>query len=165
MAKSEQLPRLIALLREHRWAALATISDQGEAAASMVAYAHDDRHAALYLHLSQLAAHSRNLQHHPDVSLVISEADNGEGDPQQLARVTLSGRVTSLHRDMAGYEEARECYLQQLPMAARQFDFADFRLFRFTIIKVRFVGGFAQAHSYDATELDKTWKAVSQPCG
>ena len=161
MAKSEQLPRLIALLREHRWAALATINDQGEAAASMIAYAPDNSHPALYLHLSQLAAHSRNIQLYPEASLVISEADNGEGDPQQLARVTLSGRVTSLQRDEAGYDKARECYLQHLPMASERFDFTDFRLFRFAINKARFVGGFAQAHSYTASELDKRWKALS----
>ena len=153
MAKSEQLPRLIALLREHRWAAMATIGDEGRAEASMVAYVLDEKLNAVYLHLSQLAAHSRNLQGHPDASLVISETDTGEGDPQQLARATLYGRASLLLQGEQGYEEARRCYLQRLPTAEPLFDFADFRLYRFAIHKARFVGGFAQAHSYTVDEL------------
>jgi len=153
VAKSEHLPRLIALLEEHRWAALATIGMRGKPEASMVAYAVDEKRDALYLHLSQLAAHSRNLLRNPDASLVISETDGGEGDPQELARVSLFGRVTCLERDEAGYAEARLRYLHRLPTAEPLFDFADFRLFRFTIYTARFVGGFAQAHSYDAADL------------
>ncbi len=160
MAKSEELPRLIALLREQRWAAMATIGDEGKAEASMVAYALDEQPDTLYLHLSQLAAHSRNLQQHPDASLVVSETDTLEGDPQQLARVTLYGRASVLQRDERGYEEAKRRYLQRLPTAEPLFDFADFRLFRFSIHKARFVGGFAQAHSYDAADLVK---ALSRP--
>lgn len=158
MAKTEQLPRLIALLNYQRWAALATNDKEGKPEASMVAYALDEQRAALYLHLSQLASHSRNLQHQPDASLVISEPDSGVGDPQQLARVTLSGRVTPLQRDEPTYEEARRCYLQRLPTAVQLFDFADFCLFRFTIARARFVGGFAQAHSYDPSDLEKVWR-------
>lgn len=121
----------------------------------MVAYAPDERRGAVYLHLSQLAAHSRNLQRHPDASLVISETDSGEGDPQQLARATLYGQASLLRPGEPGYEEARHCYLQRLPTAEPLFGFADFRLYRFAIRKARFVGGFAQAHSYSAEELDK----------
>lgn len=162
MAKSEQLPRLIALLQEHRWAALATLGGEDKAEASMVAYALDGHHPALYLHLSQLAAHSRNLQNHPEASLVISEADTGEGDPQQLARATLYGRVEQLQRDEAGYALGRQCYLQRLPTATPLFDFSDFRLFRFTIHKARFVGGFAQAYSYDSKALQDTWNETGE---
>ena len=153
MAKSEHLPRLIALLDEHRWAALATIGMRGKPEASMVAYAVDGDMTSLFLHLSQLAAHSRNLLRNPDASLVISETDGGDGDPQQLARVSLFGRVVCLERDEPGYAEARRRYLQRLPTAEPLFDFADFRLFRFAIYTARFVGGFAQAHSYDAADL------------
>jgi hypothetical protein len=153
VAKSEHLPRLIALLDERRWAALATIGMRGKPEASMVAYVVDEKLDALYLHLSQLAAHSRNLLRNPDASLVVSEADSGDGDPQQMARVSLFGRVSCLQRDEPGYEEARCRYLHRLPTAEPLFDFADFRLFRFAIYTARFVGGFAQAHSYDAADL------------
>ena len=73
MANRDQLPRLAARLRGHRWAALATTGADGRAEASMVAYALDEQHGDLYLHLSQLAAHSRNLLERPDASLVVSE--------------------------------------------------------------------------------------------
>lgn len=155
MAKSDQLPRVIGLLREHRWAALATTGDKGNAEASMVAYVLNEALDAVYLHLSQLAAHSRNLQQHPEASLVISETDTGDGDPQQLARVTLYGPVSLLQRNEALYEKAKRIYLQRMPTAESLFNFTDFNLYRLTIHKARFVGGFAQAYSYDAADLSK----------
>ncbi len=160
MEKSTQLTHLFTLIRDHRWAALATIGKEGQAEASMVAYAVDDQHAFLYFHLSQLAAHSRNLQRHPDASLVISEADTGRGDPQQLARVTLFGQAILLQQNEPEYEGARRHYLQCLPSAAPRFDFADFNLFRFAILTARFVGGFAQAYSYNTAELENRWKGA-----
>lgn len=139
---------------------MATLGVENKPEASMVAYALDDQQAVLYLHLSQLAAHSRNLLNVPDASLAISETDMGTGDPQQLARLTLFGRVIPLQQDLPGYEEAKRCYLQRLPTATPLFDFADFRLFRFVINKARYVGGFAQAHSYNATDLEKAWRTA-----
>ncbi len=123
----------------------------------MVAYALDEQYPALYLHLSHLAAHSRNLLDQPEASLVISEADSGTGDPQQLARATLYGQVTPFQRDDEDYSQARHTYLDRLPTAEPMFEFTDFRLFRFNIHKVRFVGGFAQAHSYKVIDLEKGW--------
>ena len=155
LSKSEQLPRLASLLRTQRWAALATLGLKNKPEASMVAYAVDENLDAVYLHLSQLAAHSRNLQQNPDASLVISETDTGEEDPQQLARVSLYGRVTPIPTDEPVYAKAKDCYLGRLPTAEPLFDFGDFHLLRFEIYTARFVGGFAQAYSYDAADLAK----------
>jgi len=153
VSKEEHLPRLQQLLREQRWAALATLGGEQQPEASMVAYVLNAARGEAYLHLSELASHTRNLLRHPQVSLVVSECDKQNGDPQQLARVSLMGRVSVFERDAEGYTEARQQYLQRLPDAEPLFGFSDFRLFRFHLETIRFVGGFAQAHSYRPEEL------------
>lgn len=145
MSRNEQQANLLALLKRQRWAALATLSSDNNPEASMVAYALSRNADEIYLHLSELATHSRNLMRHPRLSLVISETDTGDGDPQQLARATVYGQAEILPPGQTGYSAARACYLAHLPTAEQLFDFGDFHLFRLKIERLRFVGGFGQA--------------------
>ncbi|HKJ76630.1 MAG TPA: pyridoxamine 5'-phosphate oxidase family protein, partial [Gammaproteobacteria bacterium] len=64
-----------ALLRQQRWAALASLGRDGRPLASMVAYAAEPDLSAFYLHLSRLAAHTGNRLATPEASLAISEPD------------------------------------------------------------------------------------------
>ena len=153
MAKREHLEQIATMLKQHRWAALATVDGEGLPAASMVAYALDDERGCLYLHLSGLAAHTKELLKQPVAGIVISERDAGEDDPQQLARLSLRIRCEELARESAGYLSAKECYLKRLPDAEQLFGFADFKLFQARIEGARFVGGFGQAHSYRGEEI------------
>jgi putative heme iron utilization protein len=153
VAKSEYRQQIAVMLQQQRWAALATVDEAGLPAASMVAYATDTAQGCLYLHLSALAAHTRELLQQPAAALVISECDAGSGDPQQLARLSLRGVCEPIVRDATGYAEARQCYLRRLPDAERLFGFGDFMLLRFEITAARFVGGFGQAHSYRGEEI------------
>lgn len=155
MTKSTELENALALLRQQRWAALASVDAEGQPQASMVAYALAPERAELYLHLSRLAAHTANLLAKPACSVVISERDAGQGDPQQLARLSLFGQVAILERGSDEYIEGRHYYLQRLPDAEPLFDFPDFILFRMRVAQARFVGGFARAYSYSADELHR----------
>lgn len=145
--------RLQRLVRERRWAALATSDAAGNPMASMVGYVPGDSAAVIYLHLSRLAAHTGNLLATGKAALVIGEDDDGNGDPQELARVTLQGSTCVVPRDSEEYRHARARYLARLPAAARLFEFPDFILFRLDVETARFVGGFAQARSFSAAEL------------
>lgn len=147
----EALAQAGELLQRQRWAALATLDSEGLPEGSMVAYAIFDNR--LILHLSELASHSRNLQRQPLAALTISENDDGIGDPQQLARLSLRGRTTRLERSARDYNDICESYIARLPDAAPLFDFGDFNLYTFTPERGRFVGGFGQAHTLTATRL------------
>ncbi len=153
MAKSDHLEQIASMVRGQRWAALATVDEAGLPGASMVAYAVDTQLGCLYLHLSALAAHTKELLRQPAAALVISECDSGSGDPQQLARLTLRVQGEVIERSGIEYEGAKQCYLQRLPDAEQLFGFSDFRLFRLGVKGGRFVGGFGQAHSYRGEEL------------
>lgn len=155
MAKSDQLRSLARIVREHRWAALATVDQNCRPFASMVACIAEPRFRGFLLHLSRLAAHTVNLLANPQASLVFTEVDDGGGNPQELARVSVQGRVELIPRDGEDYPGAREWYLARLPDAEPLFDFPDFVLFRLRPDEARFVGGFAQARTFRPEELEQ----------
>jgi putative heme iron utilization protein len=140
------------LLRSQRWAALATLDD-GRPLASMVAYALDTDEAGLLLFVSQLAQHTRNMLASADVSLVVSEPDEGEGDPQRLQRVTLTGTVSVVERDSDGFDECAQRYVDRFPDALPRFELGDFVLVRVMPADVRYVGGFARTARLSWPEL------------
>ena len=141
-----------ALIRTHRWAALATL-DAGEPLASMVAYALESGGGALLLHVSQLAQHTRNLLAHPRGALAITEPDALEGDPQRLQRVTVTGTASVLLPADPAYVAAAQAYIGRFPDAQMRFELGDFLLFRFTPADARYVGGFARAARFSWQEI------------
>ncbi len=142
---------MAAVIRDHRWAALATEGGEGPEA-SWVAYVAEDGFTSFLLHLSQLAAHTRNLLQDPRACLAISERES-DRDPQTLARVTLQGRVAIIPKETEDYAVSSQRYRQRLPDSEQLFEFGDFMLFRLVPSKARFVGGFARAYTLDAEGL------------
>jgi len=149
----EQGRRVRQLLVEQRWAALATLGEDGGPAVSFVAYVPEPGFNGFLLHVSRLAAHTRNLLARPAVALAISETDAGERDPQLLARITINGSVSVIARETADYRAARELYVAKLPGSEQLFGFEDFVLARLSPLQARYVGGFAQAFRLSAGQL------------
>jgi putative heme iron utilization protein len=147
--------RLIAtVIRDHPWAALATQGSEG-AEASWVAYVAEADFSGFLLHLSRLAAHTRNLLENPRACLAVSERDQEDRDPQELARVMIQGSVAIIPPETTDYRISANRYQQRLPQAKRLFTFSDFLLLRLIPTSVRFVGGFARAYTLDAGQLQE----------
>lgn len=144
MLEAADQQRCRTLLQTVRWAALATIG-KGRPEASMVAFVFNQELDACYFHLSKLARHTRHLVDNSCVSLVLTETDDGQGDPQELARVSLQGEVSVIEPDDAEYQHARLLYLEHFPAAEMRFQFTDFGLFRFQPDELNYVGGFGRA--------------------
>ena len=143
---------LVELIRARRWAALATQGADGPEA-SWVAYIPEVDFSGFLLHLSALAAHTRNLLANPRAGLAISAPERGDEDPQTLARVTIQGEVAILAKDSEDYRSAARRYQERLPASVPRFGFGDFHLLRLTPLPVRFVGGFARAYTLDGSGL------------
>jgi putative heme iron utilization protein len=116
-------------------------------------YALDEDGTSLLVHASKLARHTRGLLPGAEFSALIHQSDAGQGDPAQLRRVTLHGRVVPLARDTPQYLEARRRYLARLPWSAPTFQLGDFGLFALRVETGRYVGGFAQAVDVRAEDL------------
>jgi putative heme iron utilization protein len=151
---SEELATIAILLRSQRIAALGTLRDASPFA-SMVAYAAEPDFGGFLLHLSRLAAHTKQLLAAPQSSLLICEPDDGRDDVQTLARITLVGAATPIAIQSAAYAAARSCYLARLPAAAQLFDFPDFVLFRFVPNQARYIGGFGRAFTLTLADLNR----------
>jgi|SRR6266496_4296798 hypothetical protein len=124
-------------------AALGTLH-QGAPFVSMVTYA-VARDGSFILHVSRLAAHTRDMLDNPEVSLLITESEAAGKMPQALARVTVQGRTEMLDRESEKHTDAREVYLSRFPDAAPLFEFSDFNIFVIEPVSARVIAGFGQA--------------------
>ena len=149
----DQRAQVCRLLLEQRWAALASLAEDGSPSLGFVAYAAEAGFSGFLLHVSRLAAHTRNLLARPAIALGISDTDSGGDDPQLLARITLQGSAVVIPRGTPDYDASRERYLAKLPQAERLFGFEDFVLVRLRPHQVRYVGGFARASHLTAEQL------------
>ncbi len=140
------------LIREERWAALGTLNG-GAPLASMVSYACEADLGAFLMLLSPLALHTRNLLDDPRASLAVSRPDGGEGDPQELARVTVSGSALALVPGTPEWEGAKAVYAARFPGAEVRMSLPDILVFRFVPEEVRYVGGFGRATRMTAAQL------------
>jgi heme iron utilization protein len=139
------------LIQNRMTAALGTLHEGGPFV-SMVPYA-VGRAGSFILHVSRLAAHTRDMMDHPDVSLLITEPEGSGKMPQALARVTVQGRAQGLERDSEKNTEAREIYLSRFPDAAPLFEFSDFKIFVIEPVSARVIAGFGQAVTITGEEL------------
>jgi len=133
------------LLRLIRTATLATLREDGAPFASLTAVATDCDGAPILL-MSRLAAHTRNLERDPRLSLLL--AQGGGGDPLAHPRLTLVGRA-----ERNGAPALRERYLRRNPKAALYADFPDFSFWRTELTSVHLNGGFARAADFGPGEL------------
>ena len=137
------------LVRSRSVAALGTLLD-GAPYVSMVPFVLAPDGRAMLIHVSQLAAHTRNMMQDRRVSVLLVESDDAGKLPQALARVTILGEAHPLAREDADYATAVAVYLKRFPDSAELFQFPDFHLFRIEVDSARFVGGFAQAVTLNA---------------
>jgi putative heme iron utilization protein len=132
---------LRATVRAGRKAVLATSLD-GHPYGSLVTIAFDHDLSPILL-LSQLADHTRNLAV-DDRASVLLDGTLGHANPQTGPRVTLMGRLA---KDDTPRLRAR--FLAVHPLAALYAGFGDFAIWRMTVERAHFVGGFARAQWFD----------------
>src|SRR4030067_1451171 len=134
---------LARLIRGQRIASLGTLR-QGAPFVSMVLYTVSPDFSEFYIHVSRLAHHTQDLLQDARVSLMITETDREEIDPQVLARVSLLGTVELIPAEVHEYQASRSAYLAKFPQAAQHFSLADFSLYRIRPQSARFVAGFCK---------------------
>jgi heme iron utilization protein len=141
-----ELDVLRGLLLGRSTAALATLHD-GRPAASMIPFATLVSGAGplVVSHVSGLAAHTRDMQSSPEVSLLVTGPEAAESMPQSLPRVSLSARAEFIPLDHPDYPALKAGYLAKFPQAADLFQLGDFSIVVFRPESARLVAGFARA--------------------
>jgi putative heme iron utilization protein len=132
------------LLRTQQVAALGTLH-HGQPYVSMVPFALLPGGPEFVIHVSQLAAHTKDMLAHPQVSLLVIAPPTSEVMAQELARITVQGEAVQLVAGTPEHAAAKAAYLARFPQSEMMFGFSDFSLFAVVPESIRFVGGFAQA--------------------
>lgn len=149
-------PRLTSALRvllaAQRVAALGTLGDDSAPFVSMVPFAVDAQDRSLVIHISGLAAHTRNLQRTPRASLMVCQAEVTGEPVHALPRVTLDVQAADAAAG-ADAQACRDAYLARFPEAEPMTALGDFRFVRLRPLGARQVAGFGAARSLDAAEL------------
>lgn len=103
------------LLAGQRVAALGTIADDGAPLVSMVPFAVERALGVFVIHVSDLAAHSRNLQTRPRVSLLVMQPA-APGEPvHALPRVTFDGQARVPAPGGDEWRACRQAYVDRFP--------------------------------------------------
>ena len=136
------------LLESEEVAALATLH-KGEPAASMVPYALLPG-GTFVIHVSGLATHTRDMDGHAGVGLLVTAPATSADMAQARARASVQGVARRCPPEDPDHAAARAAYLARFPDAEPMFGFGDFSLFLVEPRSVRFVAGFAQAFSLTA---------------
>ena len=156
--ESSQATALRSLLEAQETAALGTLHN-GEPFVSMVPYALLPNGRGFVIHVSRLAAHTKDMLASPAVSLMVVAAPSPELPAQARARVTIQGEARQCLDTDPDHAEAKRVYLSRFPQSEQMFGFADFSLFVIDPRTARFIGGFAQATSLGAETLAGIMKA------
>jgi len=116
------------LLRTQQVAALGTLH-QGQPYVSMVPFALLHGGSEFVIHVSQLAAHTKDMLAHPQVSLLVVAPPTPEVMAQELARITVQGEAVQLVAGTPEHAAAKTAYLARFPQSEMMFGFSDFSLF------------------------------------
>lgn len=143
------------LLQNRRTAALASLQAAAEGgvmpAVSFVPYAIHAAAGVLVIHVSALAAHTRNLRQSPLVSLLVTAPEEPQRPVHALERVTIFGRAMELATEAAA--ECRKAYLNRFPEAEPMTALGDFRFVQIAPLGARHVAGFGAARDLSAEEF------------
>ncbi len=125
--------------RFHGMLATHSTGHPGYPFASAVPFSLDPSGSPLLL-LSHLAEHTRNLEGDPRCSLLL--VDEGGGDVQQLARLTLLADARPVDTPEP---HLLERHFRYYPQGRAYFEELNFRFFRLEPARAHFVGGFGSA--------------------
>lgn len=132
--------RLLAMT--HSTAVFSTISHKmnGHPFGSVSPVALTDQGDVLF-YVSDIAQHARNLNHDPRLSVTFFEPAV-QGDQNEQARLTLSGRAAALTGDESKLGLKR--YLSLFPDAASYTKAHDFKMWSMKVEHIRYIGGFGE---------------------
>ena len=149
-ANEEALRTAHHLLKDTRFASLATLDAEGHPFASLVSFALD-RASQPFLFVSRLSAHTQHLLVNPRAALLVGEP--GKGDPLAHARMTVQCHAEPVPKESDDIILLKTLYLARHPKAQLYADFPDFVFIRLKPLGASLNGGFGKAFRLTAEEL------------
>lgn len=132
------------LLGARRVLALAVLVD-GLPEAALLPFAVRRDYAAVYVQASGLARHARGLNAGARVGILVHAEDAQDGDPLQIARLSVQATVAVLDKQGDAFATAAARFVDRFPAAEMTLALGDFNLYELTFGRGRYVEGFARA--------------------
>jgi heme oxygenase (biliverdin-IX-beta and delta-forming) len=145
-------PALRELLATRSVAALGTLHD-GAPYVSMVPFAITPDGTAFLIHVSELSAHTGDMEKDARVSLLVMGEVKPDVSALELPRVTILGRAEPVEDPSPEYDAGKARYVERFPDSEPIFGLGGFSLFTIRPEHVRFIGGFAGAQTLTPAEL------------
>ncbi len=151
MSPSQDLNRAFEILAAESEAALATLETSAPFT-SAVGYIYErpgseKSPGCVYLLLSDLARHTKNLQKNPKASLLVISREKNV-PVHEKERMTLQGAV-ALVADKEKHAALKSEYLKIFPRAEIFFSLPDFRFYKLSVTEIHWIGGFGRAERWE----------------
>lgn len=134
---------------------IATLSTdyKGTPFGSLVAYSIDSG-GKPYIFISDLAAHTKNIEKNNKASLMIFKED--KEDLFNSQRITFVGKMVRVEDKER--KTLRKEYLKRHPSAEDFIDFGDFNFYRLEVERIHCIGGFGDIEWVEPADWTKSWK-------
>jgi len=109
----------------------------------------------LVLHVSALAAHTRQLRAQPQVSLMVVQPEVPDAPVHALPRIMLDGLASLLEPGSADWLACRSAYLARFPEAEPMTELADFSFVALRPRHGRHIAGFGTARDVYNEEVQR----------
>jgi putative heme iron utilization protein len=117
-----------------------------------------------YFFLSQLASHTTNLIHNPELGLMLIEDQSAASNSFARRRISLQGRAQPVERDSDIFKRVISLFHQRFGKVMGMIEpLPDFQLFCVGVTSGRFVRGFGQAYELTGERLDGLHLADPRP--
>lgn len=133
------------ILEKAHEGALATLEDGSPfvSAVGFVFEKREEKFGGIYMFLSDLARHTKNLKSNAQASLLVVSESPYQAIHEKK-RLTLSGEVKRLE-DLKAAQRLQEKYLRVFPRSKIFFELPDFRFYEFVPKEIHWIGGFGKA--------------------
>lgn len=142
------------LLSHRQSLMLATVNKDGSPLVSYAPYIVNE-HKQFYIFISQLAAHTANLQHNGQASLMLIEDEAAAAQLFARQRLTFQCRATSITRHSLEWNHVIVQYHDRFGDIVELLEsLPDFQLFQLTPTSGQLVVGFGQAYELSGAQWD-----------
>ncbi|MEM0953759.1 MAG: pyridoxamine 5'-phosphate oxidase family protein [Pseudomonadota bacterium] len=137
---------VIDFISSRRSLQIASLGEDGIPFASYAPFAIGDN--CLYVILSDIAIHGINLSQHPDASVLIIEDEDTAGELYARLRVNYTVRAQQLEYDSQDWTTGMDALTGRFGDRPRHLgEHTDFRMFKLTPTRGRYVKGFGKAYT------------------
>ncbi|WP_042342427.1 HugZ family protein [Calothrix sp. PCC 7507] len=152
-------------LEEFKSIIISTVSEQGLPNASYAPFVKDEL-KNIYIYVSGLSTHTKNIYANPHVSVLLIEDESQSNQVFARRRLNFDCTATLIERETEEWNKIVEQFQERFGQIIEVLrDLNDFRIFQLTPYEGRFVIGFGAAYHISGNNLDQLVQITGETKG